>query len=151
MLELVVAARKDTFDRSNPMKLAIHIAKQRTKDIRRRRRLRVMHEGTEYQDQVMADLNGTSVGLKAKFDIVDFHEFDAAMWEKIETLSPMQKLAATCYNDVYEEVHKHGYRVLAEAMSEALDKPVTVAAAKSAWYEAQDKIIEAVNRKGFDI
>src|SRR5262245_37994501 len=98
ILEMMDVAAREGFQKEKPMKMVLRIAKFRTRDMCRRRRLRAMHEGTEYQDHVTADMQGTTVGLKAKFDIVDYQEFDAAMWEEIDKMPPMQKLAAQCFN-----------------------------------------------------
>ncbi len=151
MLELLLAARKPDFDYVAPLRLAKTIAKRRASDARKRRGFNVRTEGIEYQDQIIEDLHGTKVGLRAKFDIVDYDEFDAVLRAKIETLPHMQQIAAICFIDMYKEIRKVSYGVLAEAMSDVLGEPVTVAAAKSAWYEAQEKIVEHLRRHGFDL
>jgi DNA-directed RNA polymerase specialized sigma24 family protein len=152
MMEMLRAARKPAFDPKNPIPLALTIAIRRTAKARERKRLRNRREGTEYKDAVTADLQGTRVGMRALFDDIDWQEFDEILWTTIRTLPQMQQLAATCFNDVYEEViARRSYAPLADAMSQVLGRPVTVVAAKNNWHEAKKKIAEALNRKGWDL
>jgi hypothetical protein len=152
MLEMLKAARKPDFDPDRPLRLAQEIAKRRTLDARRRKRLRARREGTEYEDKVTADMKDSDLEFRLKIAIkLDWQQFDAALREKIEELPPMQKNAAICFVDTYEEIREQdSYGPLAEAMEQLLGKPITVTAAKSAWHEAKKKIAEDLRRRGFD-
>jgi hypothetical protein len=152
MIEMLKAARDPDFDPDRPLRLAQQIAKRRTQDARRRRRFRARREGTEYEDKVTADMKGSDLEFKLKIAIkVDWQQFDAALREKIDELPPMQRNAAICFVDTYEEIREQdSYGPLAEAMEKLLRKPITVTAAKSAWHEAKKKIAEDLRRRGFD-
>jgi DNA-directed RNA polymerase specialized sigma24 family protein len=151
MIEMLTSAAKPDFDPERPLRLAQHIAMQRTKDARRRRRLKARREGTEYLDHVIADMKGSDLAFRLNICNADWRAFDAALREEIEELPPMQRDAAICFIDVYEEVRELiSYAPLAEAMGELAGKPITVSAAKSAWHEAKKKIAEDLKRRGFN-
>lgn len=151
MIEMLLAARKPGFDPDRPVRLAMHIAKQRTKDRRSKCRLTSRREGNGYHDHIIEDMKATQLGLKAKCDPIDWANFDAALWEKIGTFSPMQHAAAVCFVDVYEDVREQdSYGPLADAMTEFLGKPVSHVAAKSAWHAANKKLADDLRRRGFN-
>jgi hypothetical protein len=149
---MLKAARKPGFDPVEPLRLALTIAERRAGDRRKRLGFRRKVEGGAYQDQIHADLKETHIGLKAKYDPIDWPAFDKALWEEIYKLPPTQHVAAVCFRDNYLEIcEADSYGPLAAAMSEKLGHPVSVVAAKSAWYEAKDKIAGRLTRRGFDL
>lgn len=151
MIDMLRAARKPNFDASRPLRLAQDIAKKRTIDMRRRRRLRLRLESPEFHDHLIEDIKGSRLGSQLKYESVDWPQFDKALWDEIGKLPPMQKTAATCFVDVYEEVRKqNSYAPLADAMGEFLQTHVTVASAKSAWHEAKAKLSRQLARRGFN-
>lgn len=151
MIDMLRAARKPGFNPERPLRLAQDIAKKRAVDMRRTKRLPVRREGAEFHDQLIADVNGTMLGIHVKLDAIDWAEFDRALWEEIERLPDIQRIAASCFVEVYEDVRgQNSYSPLADAMGMYLRSSVTVAAAKSAWHEAKTKLSSQLARRGFN-
>ncbi len=151
MIDMLRAAKEPDFDPVRPMRLVQDIAKKRTMDRRRRRRLPMRREGPEFHDHLIKDINGSMLGIRVKYDRIDWAEFDKALWEEIEKLPSMQKTAASCFVDVYEDVREqNSYSPLADAMGTYLRSSITVAAAKSAWHAARAKLASQLTRRGFN-
>jgi hypothetical protein len=99
-----------------------------------------------------ADLKDTDLGQKIKYqDPLVWKEFHIALRECIEKLPEMQRVTAFCFVDRYEELRERDmYVPLANAVSKVLGRNVTVAAVKSAWTVAKERIVEDLTRRKFN-
>jgi hypothetical protein len=153
MLELIEVARAPGFDPHKPLALVFTIAHRRVKDKLRRMKHRPNADPDAILEYVGKDYAGSDFGFKWKYaDNLHWKDFEQALREVIATLPGKQLIVARVFVDNYETFRERDtYGPLAELVSEVTGEQETVAAVKSAWHEAKQKIVRELTRRGFDI
>ena len=94
------------------------------------------------------------LGSRLSLDVDDprgRREFREIVLAEAARLPKRQQIVATCYIDCFEAVINEGsFRALAEEVSRVTGKQETVAAVKSAWHVANNKIRAELERRGFN-
>lgn len=153
MLELIEKARAPDFDPHKPLALVFTIAHRRVKDKLRRMKHRPNADPDAILEYVGKDFAGSDFGFKWKYaDNLHWEEFQQALREVIAALPGKQLTVARVFVDNYETFRERDtYGPLAELVSQVTGEQETVAAVKSAWHEAKQKIIREMTRRGFNI
>jgi RNA polymerase sigma factor (sigma-70 family) len=152
MLAMWQCVQKPGFDPERPLRLLYRIARNKAVTVRRRKMGRRSAPDQDAVVQAVArDLEGTRVGLGWRLLLPEERrEFRQAVAEILLSLPERQRLAAQAFAQTYEELRERNkYRPLAAAMEAISGRPEDVAAAKSAWRFAREKIQEELARRGF--
>lgn len=153
MLQMLEKARAPGFDHHKPLALAFTIANCRIQDRLRRMKLRANTDPDAILEYVARDFAGSEFGMKWKYaDNLHWEDFKQALHEVIAALPGKQLIVARVFVDNYEHFRERDtYGPLAELVSQVTGEQETVAGVKSAWYEAKQKIVKELTRRGFNI
>ena len=152
MFALIQKVREPGFDPRRPLRIVYKIARNKAVDLRRERRYRMNTNEDGFLGAVAADLKNTELGFQWRLNIgpAEAKEFREILLEIIQTLPPRQRLVARCFVDHYEDFRERDtYRPLAEAVGAVTGKAESVAAVKSDWRFAREKIAAELVRRGY--
>jgi RNA polymerase sigma factor (sigma-70 family) len=152
MLALIEKVREPGFDPSRPLRMLYGIARNKAKDLLRERGHRMNTNEDGYLGAAAADLKNTDLGFEWRLNIgpAEANEFREIVLEIIQTLPPRQRLVARCFVDNYEDFRERNTsKPLAEAVSAVTGKAESVAAVRSDWRFAREKIAAALVRRGY--
>jgi hypothetical protein len=141
------------FDPDRPLRLVQDIACKRAIDLRRKRKWQARPvEEHELFDQWAADFRETRLGdAIIHTDPLVWKEFKAILREIVDNLPEMQRVTAYCYVDLYRELRQRDkHRILAAAVSEVLNRNVTLVQVKSAWAAALKTIRRELRRRKYN-
>lgn len=152
MIDLIGLARGRDFDPQRPLRIVFRIARFKGLDILRERG----HCANTNEDAILvavaADLRNTDLGFEWGMNIgpAEAKEFRVVLLEIIQSLPHRQRVVARCFVDHYEEFRERDtYKPLAEAVGVVTGKTESVAAVKSDWRYARQKIAAALNHRGY--
>jgi DNA-directed RNA polymerase specialized sigma24 family protein len=152
MLALIQRIPKPAFDPERPLRLVCAIARNKGLDILREHGHKVKNDEDAILGAVAADLKNTDLGFEWRRNIgpTEAKEFREVLLEIILTLPHRQRIVAQCFVDHFEDFsQRNTYRPLAEAVSAITGKPESVAAVKSDWRFAREKIAAALIKRGY--
>ncbi len=152
MLALVELARRPGFDARRPLRIVYEIARNKGMDILRDHGHRVNTNEDAIVDWVAADLKNTDLGYKwcANIGPTEAKEFRVVLLEIIQTLPTRQRIVALCFVDHFEDFRTRDiYEPLVAAVSVVTGEVESVAAVKSVWRFAREKIAAALARRGY--
>lgn len=153
MIAVVETTRKAGFDPHKPWRIIWTIAKRKGIDALRRRRVILERKNQdEMITAVAADLRGTSVGAKwTDMSRADKGRFAKALVEIVASLPERQRIVAIAFVSNFEDFSEREiYQPLAKAVSAITGQREGVAAVKSAWRFARERIREELVRRGFE-
>lgn len=153
MIAVVETTRKAGFDPREPWRIIWTIAKRKSIDARRR--WGAFRERTNNDDMIAAvatDLRGTNVGAKwTGMSRADKGRFPRVLVEIVSSLPERQRIAAVAFVGNFEVFRERDiYEPLAKAVSAMTGQRESVAAVKSAWRFARERIREELARRGFE-
>jgi DNA-directed RNA polymerase specialized sigma24 family protein len=154
LLAMWVAAGKEGFDPSCPLRLVNTIARNKGIDATRARRRSKLRTNKEtFLDGVASCLKDTEASHKwLLLTPTERREFQEVVLDAVQTLPERQKLVVRCYLECFETIlAERSYRSLADAVSAVTGTIETVANVKSAWHAAKEKIASELDRRGFNL
>ncbi|GIW88280.1 MAG: hypothetical protein KatS3mg108_2604 [Isosphaeraceae bacterium] len=152
MLAMIVLARRPGFDPQRPLRMVQSIARNKGMDLLREHGHSVNTNEDAILDAVAADLKNTDLGFEWRLNIApaEAKEFRVVLLEIIQTLPHRQRIVARCFVDHFEDFRERDtYRPLAEAVGAVTGKTESVAAVKSDWRFAREKIAAALTKRGY--
>jgi hypothetical protein len=152
MQDLCKLTKKPDYDWHKPLGIAIDIARKRSIDFIRRRRMMHKQDLEGAIDQVASSLTDTKIGLEWKLRTkVEKDEFHRVLLESIDkVLTDKQAIIAGCFIDNFEDFGERAiYAQLARHVSEVTGKDETAMNIKKQWYETRDRLIRELARLGF--
>jgi hypothetical protein len=153
ILAMIQAVKKPGFDPRDPMGLVYSIAHNKTIDFLRRKGYRAASSLDDALSFLAEDFKSSTVELRWKYLSADEQAtFRQALYDVINGLPEMQRVAATVFVDEYENIRgRNLYEPMAARAREILRRDITASAIKRSWHEARKKIIEEFERRGIDL
>jgi len=152
MLALIEKVRQPGFDPSRPLRIVYTIAGNKGTDLLRGRKHRMNTNEDGFLVAVAADLKNTDLGFEWRLNTgpAEVKEFREILLEIIQTLPLRQRLVARCFVDNFEDFRERNTsKPLAEAVSAVTGNAESVAAVRSDWRFAREKIAAALVRRGY--
>lgn len=152
MLAFIQKVREEEFDPSRPLRMVNCIARRKGFDQLRARRHRMNTNEDELLGAVADSLKNSEAGFRwTLLTPSERREFREIVLAEAAKLPERQQIVATCYIDCFEVVINEGsFRTLAEEVGRVTGRKETVAAVKSAWHVAKNKIAPELERRGFN-
>lgn len=152
MLDLIEVVQKPDFDPSAPMRIVRTIAERRAIDAARKKGYRRAASLDDALNHVAEDLKDSRLEFQWHLHQGDRARFRQVLDQSIGKLPEKQRIAATAFLDVYEDVReKNSYFPLAERIRAITGEDVTTAQAKDRWKEARTTIAARLTRAGLKI
>jgi DNA-directed RNA polymerase specialized sigma24 family protein len=145
-------ASKVEFDPCRSLRMVMTIARNKSLDLLRKRGHRLNLNVDAILDAVAADTKGSDIHFQWKLHIhqIDQMELREVLLEFITTLPERQRIVAHCFINNYEDIRlRDTYRPLADAVGAITGNTESVAAVKSVWRLAREKIIAELQRRGY--
>jgi DNA-directed RNA polymerase specialized sigma24 family protein len=152
LIGVLARARQDGFDPCRSLRMVLRIARNKATDLLRQRGHRINLDEDAILEAVVADTKGSDLILQWRLHVfpAEARELREILLAFIATLPERQRIVAQCFIDNYEDFRaRDTYRPLAEAVSAITHVTESVAAVKSEWRYAREKIIAELNRRGY--
>jgi DNA-directed RNA polymerase specialized sigma24 family protein len=152
ILGVIETVRRPGFDPCRPLRVVYRIARNKGIDALRRRGLRAATNEGAFLGNLPAGLKDADLGSRAKLGLspAEAREFRQVLLEFVATLPPRQRLVAQCFVDNCDAFSERDiYMPLADAVSAVTGQTESVAAVKSDWRFAREKIAAELRRRGY--
>src|SRR6266568_1660076 len=137
-------AQKVGFDPCRSLRMVMTIARNKSFDLLRKRGHRINLDEDAILNAVAADTKGSDIHLQWKLHVfpIEQRELREILLDFIATLPERQRIVAHCFINNYEDIRlRDTYRPLADAVGIITGNTESVAAVKSVWRLAREKII----------
>jgi len=152
LIAMHARAQKVDFDPCRSLRMVMTIARHKSFDLLRKRGHRINLNADAILDAVAADTKGSDIHSKWKLHVfpIEQRELREILLEFIATLPERQRVVAHCFINNYEDIRlRDTYRPLADAVGAITGSTESVAAVKSVWRVAREKIIAELRRRGY--
>jgi RNA polymerase sigma factor (sigma-70 family) len=152
LIGVLERARQDGFDPYRSLRMVLTIARNRGIDLLRQRGHRINLDEDAILDAVAADTKGSDLFRQWRLHVfpAEASELREILLAFIATLPERQRIVAQCFIDNYEVFRaRDTYRPLANAVGAITHVTESVAAVKSEWRYARERIIAELNRRGY--
>jgi len=146
-------AKKPSFCPRHTLGMVITIARNKSIDLLRKRGHKIKLDADGILAAVAADTKGTEMLMRWQLHVseTEANELREILIKFIATLPERQRIVAQCFVDNFEDFHERKtYQPLAEAVSAITRRTETVAGVKSVWRYAREKIVEELQRRGYE-
>ncbi len=152
LIAMHVRAQKVNFDPCRSLRMVMTIARNKSFDLLRKRGHRVNLNEDAILDAVAADTKGSEIHFQWRLRVcpIEQRELREILLEFIASLPERQRIVAHCFVNNYEEMRlRDTYKPLADAVGVITGITESVAAVKSVWRLAREKIIAELQSRGY--
>jgi RNA polymerase sigma factor (sigma-70 family) len=154
LVAVIERARKPDFDPCRSLRMVFSIARNKTVDyLRARKKLRINEDYDAILDAVALDTKNADLGYRWRLKVGpgEARELREILLAFLPTLPERQRIVAQCFIDNFEEFRaRDTYKPLADAVSAVTGVTESVAAVKSEWRYAREKICTHLQGLGYD-
>jgi DNA-directed RNA polymerase specialized sigma24 family protein len=152
LIAMHARAQKAGFDPCRSLRMVLAIARNKSIDLLRERGHRINVDEDAILEVVAADTKGSDILLQWRLHVfpIEARELREILLTFIATLPERQRIVAQCFIDNFEDFRtRDTYRPLADAVGAITGRTESVAAVKSVWRQAREKIIAELQRRGY--